>query len=98
MACLDKCKDLDVGLQAGLTAKPAPRTSLARWGSFRQQLPYLRYCCEQPNYCLLLTQAQFTLLSHSFAATLLIWLLFRWDVISCLQLYNTNKSKETTML
>lgn len=60
MACLDKCKDLDVVLLAGLTAKSAPRTSLAHQDSLRQQLPYLHYCCEQPNCCLLLTQAPST--------------------------------------
>lgn len=98
MACLDKCKDLDVVLLAGLTAKSAPRTSPAHQGSLRQQLPYLRYCCEQPNCCLLLTQAPSTrIYSLSFTATLLSWLHLRCHLTNCFQLDNTDQRNGTVL-
>ena len=58
MACLGKFDDLDFVLEARLTAKSAMSTPLTHQNSFRQHLPYLCYCCEQSNHCLLLNEAQ----------------------------------------
>lgn len=64
MACLGKFDDLDFVLEARLTAKSAMSTPLTPQNSFRQHLPYLCYCCEQSNHCLLLNEAQHPQVSY----------------------------------